>query len=130
MLANRVVRFRVWGICLTRASKPPHVSGFFMAIYLDEQTGTELKRLLKKEIELHPKNFIAPRLLKMVESDDQRKENIKNCEHSYQPMFGFHDKCNKCTSLSNGAEIWTKDPITIEDIDFIRRKADTEADVS
>jgi len=101
-----------------------------MAIYLDEQTGPELKRLLKKEIELHPKNFIAPRLLKMVEQDDKRKETIKNCEHEYSPMYGFHDKCNKCSGLSNGAEIWTNNPVTQKDIDFIRRKADTTADVS
>lgn len=99
-------------------------NGANMAIYLDEQTGPELKRLLKKEIELHPKNFIAPRLLKMVESDDKRKETIKTCEHSYQPMFGFHDKCSKCGGLDNGAEIWTNEPTTIEDIDFIRKTQD------
>lgn len=94
-------------------------------IFLDEQTGPELKRLLKKEIELHPKNFIAPRILKSIEADDKRKQIISTCEHEYSPMYGFHDKCNKCSGLNNGAEIWSNKPITKKDIDFIRKTQDS-----
>lgn len=77
-----------------------------MAIYLDDQTTSEIKRILKKEIERSPHNFIAPRLLKMVENDDQRKENIKTCTHKNQRLFGFKEECNKCHGKVNGYEVW------------------------
>lgn len=80
-----------------------------MAIFLDNQTSSEIKRLLKKEILLNSHNFIAPRLLKMVESDDQRKLEISLCEHNYQPMYGFHEKCNLCTGLKDGFEEWVNE---------------------
>jgi hypothetical protein len=113
MLTKTVVKpFSCVGNAPTVASKPPHVSGFFMAIYLDEQTGPVLKMLLKRELKRLPSNFVADRLLKMVEADDLRKETISKCEHDYQPMYGFHAICPKCYGLKDGYEIWSATPIT------------------
>lgn len=89
-------------------------------IFLDEQTGPELKRLLKKEIELHPKNFIVPRILKSIEADDARKQKIADCpKHDWNPMTGIKTVCNLCGGKQDGFEIWTSNEI-----------ADTTADVS
>jgi hypothetical protein len=82
-----------------------------MAIYLDDQVGPYLKQLLKRELVRLPSNFVADRLLKMVETDDARKEKISACEHSYQPLFGFHEQCTKCTGLKNGYEIWVEEEL-------------------
>lgn len=62
--------------------------------------------LLKRELKRLPSNFVAERLLKMVEADDLRKETIANCDHDYQKLYGFHEQCTKCTGLKNGYEIW------------------------
>lgn len=75
-------------------------------IFLDNQTSPMLKTLLKKEIEAHPLNFIASRLLKMVEEDEARKEKIKTCEHTYQPLYGFHERCKGCGGIKDGYETW------------------------
>jgi hypothetical protein len=80
-----------------------------MAIYLDEQTGPMLKALLKREIKRLPSNFVAERLLKMVESDEERKATIDSCEHDWNPMTGHKTQCNKCGGLLDGFEEWTSD---------------------
>lgn len=82
-----------------------------MAIYLDEQTGPVLKMLLKREIKRLPTNFVADRLLKMVESDDQRKLKISSCDHVFQTLYGFHEQCNKCYGLKDGYEIWVNEEL-------------------
>jgi len=80
-----------------------------MAIYLDEQVGPYLKQLLKRELIRLPKNFVAERLLKMVESDDERKATIASCEHDWNPCVGHRTICNTCYALKDGFEEWTSD---------------------
>lgn len=71
---------------------------FFMAIYLDNQTGPVLKRLLEKRLVESPKDFVTQRLLDMVISDDKRKEDIGNCEHEKGKRFSQETLCIKCGS--------------------------------
>lgn len=78
-----------------------------MAIYLDDQTGPMLKNLLKKEIARLPSNFVAERLLKMVEGDDERKATIRSCSHSFNEMVGHRETCRKCFSTKDGFESWS-----------------------
>jgi len=80
-----------------------------MAIYLDEQVGPYLKQLLKRELVRLPSNFVAKRLLKMVESDDERKQTIATCEHDWNPLIGHKTQCNKCGGLLDGFEEWTSE---------------------
>lgn len=52
-----------------------------MAIYLDEQTRPHILRVYKKIVEEHPKDFIAARVYKMLLSDIERLEIIRDCNH-------------------------------------------------
>jgi len=79
-----------------------------MAIYLDEQVGPHLKYLLQKQLKNSPKDFVADRLLKMVEADDERKKKIALCDHQWNEMTGHHVQCDKCQCLLNGEE-WISD---------------------
>ena len=86
-----------------------------MPIYLDEQTGPMLLMLLKRELKRLPTNFVADRLLKMVETDDARKEQIRTCEHDHQPLYGYHEHCGKCSGLKNGFEYFGNEKLTQEE---------------
>lgn len=80
-----------------------------MAIFLDEQTGPMLKQLLKRELKRLPSNFVADRLLKMVEADDERKQKILTCTHQWNKMTGHKTQCDFCWALQDGYEIWESD---------------------
>ena len=73
-----------------------------MALYLDQQTGPTLKRILEKWIESHPSDFIAPRILDSIESDDKRKQEIADCKHKYSHYSGKKDCCNRCGNYAEG----------------------------
>ena len=106
---NRLNRFIFLATALSRQPVTRRTKRFFMAIYLDEQTGPMLKTLLKRELLRLPSNFVADRLLKMVISDDERKAKISSCEHDWNPMTGHKTQCNKCGGLKDGFEEYTSD---------------------
>lgn len=70
-----------------------------MAIYLDDQTRPVYTRILKKWIIEHPKDFVAERLWKGLESDNKRLEEISHCEHIKGEYTGEQSCCSKCGSF-------------------------------
>lgn len=70
-----------------------------MAIYLDEQTRPSLTRIVKKWVEEHPKDFVADRIKKYLDSDASRLEEISRCQHTTARYVGFRKCCGKCGSF-------------------------------
>ena len=69
-----------------------------MAIYLDEQTRPALTRIIKKWREEHPKDFVADRIQKALDSDLKRLDGIASCEHRRGKYIGEQNCCIKCGS--------------------------------
>jgi hypothetical protein len=72
---------------------------FFMPIYLDEQTRPVLESIIKKWIELHPKDFVAERIQKSLASDQARLDSISQCQHTTARYVGTKTCCAKCGSF-------------------------------
>lgn len=70
-----------------------------MALYLDNQTRPVLKRLLQKRLLDYPKDFVSERLLKAVEADENRLQEISICEHESAKYTGKKTCCAKCGSF-------------------------------
>jgi hypothetical protein len=70
-----------------------------MAIYLDHQTRPYLERLIKKQIEKSDKDFIAQRVMGMLEADWKRLERMGECEHEEGTYTGKKTCCKKCEAV-------------------------------
>ena len=100
--------------------------GFFMAIYLDNQTRPVLKRLLKKRLEASPKDFVTERILGAVEADERRLEEMGDCNHEPGNYIGEKNCCSKCGSFYSPGmgEGWT---LTDKEVNLNELKKDLEA---
>lgn len=79
-----------------------------MAIYLDQQTRPYLERLIRNQIIKSDKDFIAKRIMKSLESDVKRLNEIANCKHEYGTYTGHKTCCVYCGDLKEGmGESWT-----------------------
>lgn len=85
-----------WGCCVRPHQHAAVPEGFFMAIYLDEQTRPYLERLLKN---IKETDFIGKRIQGMLEADAKRLDEISKCEHISGEYIGHKTCCTKCGSF-------------------------------
>jgi hypothetical protein len=77
-----------------------------MAIYLDQQTRPYLERLIRNQIIKSDKDFIAKRIMSMLESEEKTIKEMSECEHEFVEYVGSRISCCKCNSFQE--ERWTK----------------------
>jgi len=79
-----------------------------MAIYLDQQTRPYLERLIKNQIIKSDKDFIAKRIMSMLETDQKRLDGIRDCKHEFAKYIGEKTCCVHCGTYDDGmGESWT-----------------------
>ena len=77
-------------------------------IFLDRQTRPYLERLIRNQIIKSDKDFIAKRIIGMLEADWKRLEEVKNCKHKYGEYIDKKTCCIKCGDYGvDMGEEWT-----------------------
>ncbi len=77
-----------------------------MAIYLDNKEKQYLKKMLA-DMKKHRKylSWIHDKILEKVQSDIDRIEHIKTCEHNFTEFVETIECCCKCGGMDVGMKI-------------------------